>query len=484
MKKIIPSVASLTVLVLATAFAAEPPAPPTREEWGFMKELAQRDPYVSHWTRAAKAGELDLSKGLKVIDEYGVKGDLATATDDLASFLSDIKLAGGETILRLVRRDCGGKEAYRLEVTTEGVALVAGDDDGLRRAIYFFEDRLLGSEAPALAFGATARKPWVRNRITRCFFGPIKRPPLNHDELMDDVDYYPEPYLDRLAHEGINGLWLTAEWRDLAETSFTKRSPDAARRLAKLRSTVDRCLKYGIKTWIFCIEPRRCGKDDPLLKEHPELFGCTVAGESLMCPLQPAAQRYIEESVKDIFTQVPRLGGIMMISYGERETTCLSRFDPLTGHFNGNCPRCAGLEPWQIHWETASAIMRGIRAAGSDAEYISWFYQPQVRPERGAWNAEVARHLPDGVTLCLAEHPLAFLLAGLHLDGTSCIHAYLAGSGIHPVPIEVSQKICCALFVLFHLHLGLQELLIVPEDVLREVLFHVKAVLYAVELLL
>ena len=63
---------------------------------------------------------------------------------------------------------------------------------------------------------------------------------------MDDIDYYPEPYLDRLAHEGINGLWLTVEWRDLAETSFTKRSPDAPRRLAKLRSTVERCLKYGI----------------------------------------------------------------------------------------------------------------------------------------------------------------------------------------------------------------------------------------------
>ena len=43
--------------------------------------------------------------------------------------------------------------------------------------------------------------------------------------------------------------------------------------------------------------------------------------------------------------------------------------------------------------------MRGIRAAGSGAKYISWFYQPQVRPERGAWSAEVARHLPDGVTL-------------------------------------------------------------------------------------
>ena len=294
-----------------------------------------------------------------------------------------------------VRAPVNGYESYRIDLDENGkVTITTEDDEGLRRAVYYYQDRVrAGDLAPCV------RKPWVRNRIARCFFGPIKRPPLNHDELMDDVDYYPEPYLDRLAHEGINGLWLTVEWRDLAETSFTKRSPNAPRRLAKLRRTVDRCLKYGIKTWIFCIEPRRCGKDDPLLKEHPELFGCTVADESLMCPLQPAAQRYIEESVKDIFTQVPRLGGIMMISYGERETTCLSRFDPLTGRFNGNCPRCAGLEPWQIHWETASAIMRGIRAAGSDAEYISWFYQPQVRPERGAWSAEVARHLPDGVTL-------------------------------------------------------------------------------------
>ena len=31
--------------------------------------------------------------------------------------------------------------------------------------------------------------PWLKNRISRCFFGPIKRPPFNRDELMDDVDY-------------------------------------------------------------------------------------------------------------------------------------------------------------------------------------------------------------------------------------------------------------------------------------------------------
>ena len=297
--------------------------------------------------------------------------------------------------VKFVRAPVEGRESYRIDIDKEGaVTITTEDDEGLRRAVYYYQDRVRAKD-----LASCVRKPWVRNRIARCFFGPIKRPPLNHDELMDDVDYYPEPYLDRLAHEGINGLWLTVEWRDLAETSFTKRSPDAPRRLAKLRRTVERCLKYGIKTWIFCIEPRRCGKDDPLLKEHPELFGCTIPDGALMCPLHPETQRYIEESVKDIFSQVPRLGGIIMISHGERDTTCLSKLDPVTGWYSGTCWSCANVEPWHIHNATADAIMRGIRAAGSNAEYISWFYHPQVRPERAAWSAEVARHLPEGVTL-------------------------------------------------------------------------------------
>jgi len=38
---------------------------------------------------------------------------------------------------------------------------------------------------------------------------------MNRDELSDDVDYYPDEYLNKLAHESINGLWLTVEFKDL-----------------------------------------------------------------------------------------------------------------------------------------------------------------------------------------------------------------------------------------------------------------------------
>lgn len=331
--------------------AAEPPPYPGIESWGFRRELA-------------------MPERLKPVST------------------SDVEFVRGKV---------SGYESYRIDVRPDGkVTITTEDDEGLRRAVYHYQDRVRAGDLKSCV-----RKPWVRNRISRCFFGPIKRPPLNHDELMDDVDYYPEAYLDRLAHEGINGLWLTVEWRDLAETSFTKRSPDAARRLAKLRRTVDRCLKYGIKTWIFCIEPKAVKTDDPLYREHPEMFGTELGwGGAVLCTATPEARQYIEESVRDIFTKVPRLGGMMMIAHGERPTTCLSQIDCVTGvrgSGRSSCRRCASLEPWQIYRNTTDAIMRGIRSAGSDAEYISWFYQPQVQQERAAWVAECARNVPDGV---------------------------------------------------------------------------------------
>ena len=397
----------LAAFAAFAAFAAEPPPAPTREEWGFMKDLARRDPYVSHWTRSAVKGELDMSRGINVVDAYGVKGDLKTATADLATFLADVNLAGGGTNLRLERRAMDAKEAYCMEVSGDGVTLAAADDAGMRRAIYFFEDRLLGAEAPALAYGRTSRKPWVRNRITRCFFGPIKRPPFNRDELLDDIDYYPDAYLNRLAHEGVNGLWLTIEFRDIAKTSFMPPSPDADRRLAKLRRTVEKCRRYGIGTWIFCIEPRRLEDLPVLLKNHPEMARQKLYGAyTVTCTATESAQRYLSEATESIFRDVPGLAGLINISHGERPTTCLSSLTPTGGRndkgqkldIKANCPICSKLEPWQIHLNTMNAMLKGMRRVNPEAEIISWFYQPQVLPERAAWVYEAARHVPEGIT--------------------------------------------------------------------------------------
>ena len=358
------------------------PDAPSPAEWTFKAELAEPVAYQA-------------KEAYRLVDAYGLSGETETVRTDLERFMASAGKPATKT-LTLRRGEVDGHESHRIEIAANGdVTLVSGDDDGIRRAACYFEDRVAAGNLVA-----TTRKPWLKNRISRCFFGPIKRPPFNRDELMDDVDYYPDEYLNRLAHEGINGLWLTVELRNIVKTSFNERAPDAARRIAKLRRTVDKCRRYGIRTWIFCIEPRRIEPGDPLLDSPLKdcLSPAPWGGGRVLCTSTPLARQYIEEAFRDLFEQVPGLPGVINISHGERPTTCLSSVDCVTGA-PGPCKTCAAMEPWQVHWNTSSAVVKGMRAVNPKAEFISWFYQPYVEHERAQWVSEVSRHLPEGVTM-------------------------------------------------------------------------------------
>jgi len=244
------------------------------------------------------------------------------------------------------------------------------------------------------------RSPWLTNRISRCLFGPIKRPPHNRDELADDVDYYPDAYLDRFAREGVNGLWLTIEFRDFSQ-ELTGDWPDgASRRIAKLRRTVEKCARHGIKVWLFCIEPVAVDlRRDPLAFRHPDWIGCTYDGRmGTMCASHPEVRTYVENTVRDVFSAVPGLGGIINISDGERVTSCLSIYRIDSHPCRTLCPRCKGVPLHELHHRAVVPMVRGMRSAGSGAELISWIYRhptPLLQP----WVEDAAATVPDGVVL-------------------------------------------------------------------------------------
>jgi len=50
---------------------------------------------------------------------------------------------------------------------------------------------MLRLRGPFLSLGTIERSPVVKRRISRCVYGPIKRPPAMRDELTDTIDYYP-----------------------------------------------------------------------------------------------------------------------------------------------------------------------------------------------------------------------------------------------------------------------------------------------------
>ena len=370
------------------------PSPRGREAWLFLEELKQPFEYRVQWTAGAEPGnhELDLRQGIRFQPEFPDAGPLETANRVFRSFLAKLP-EGGFPVRTLQCGELSGED-YRFRITEQEICIEAGDAEGIRRGIYAFIDELRGNRGPFMEKGERTFRHWLGNRISRCFFGPIKRAPFFRDELMDEMDYYPDEYLNRLAGEGVNGLWLTIAFRDLCRTSFCPPSPDRERRLAKLRDTVSRCLRYGIRTWAFCIEPTGLFPGDILLEKHPELKGAPTWDRFAFCPSTESGRQYIYESVKDLFTQVPKLGGILNISYGERPTTCLSSAN-VVNESPVKCPRCAAVPKWEILFRSLSAMRSGMPES---AQLISWLYM--ARPtSRSEWVFRIAEHTPENVIL-------------------------------------------------------------------------------------
>lgn len=240
---------------------------------------------------------------------------------------------------------------------------------------------------------------WVEDRISRCPAAPIKRPPHNRDELLEPIEHYTDSFLSQVADEGVNGLWIPVRFRELAVTPYTPEDPQAARRVERLRSTVARCARYGVKIWLLAIEPRTMEDDDPFALACPEAVGNRVwDGRRVSCLSSPATTNYITLATKSIFSRVPGLGGMICITSGERATTCFSLVGPCSDD-PVPCDRCSKRPVGELYASLSKAFVDGIRGAGSDAGFLSWFYHPQNKPARAAWVGECARMTPEGATL-------------------------------------------------------------------------------------
>ena len=386
------------------------PVPPGNETWKFIEDLKSPLWSKHDWkSEGLGSDQTDLSKGVTIKEDFpDPKDHLRTAYDDLKSFFKagNISTENGEYVIETGLSDLE-TEAFRLEIGLKSCRIIAGDAEGIRRGIFQLEDEMLRLRSPYLTISTIEKKPFVQRRISRCVYGPIKRPPFMRDELMDEVDYYPDQYLNRLAHDGVNGLWLTVDFRDLVSTKFTPDAGnDAGKRLDKLRKTVSQCLRFGIRTYIFTIEPRAWGNQPPryndihVLDDYPELGGVQSGGLHFFCPISKSAQEYLYEVVNTIFREVPELGGMINISHGERSTTCVSSISSGSS-FEGkiDCPRCSIKEPWEVLYASLSAMEKGMHDAAPDAELISWLYHPSVN--RGDWVYKIPAHTPEGVILQL-----------------------------------------------------------------------------------
>ena len=318
--------------------------------------------------RPIAAGEIDVH-GMYIEAPYPDDPDqlLETVYDDFRLFLNVYGIAGDKypVILRKGETECF--EAYTLEITAESAVITAADTEGIRRGVIYLEDELRRRENAYLVPGTVKRVPHIHSRITRCFFSPINRPPKYGDELSDDIDYYPEEYLNRLMHDGANGVWIYTRFSDIIPSSFiVENGKGYAARIAKLNRVIAKCARYGIGVYVFAIEPVALTAEQA--ERYPELCGTKVGTGYTFCANSEFGKAFCYEAGARLMQLAPKLKGYISITYGERTTSCSSAYKHIT------CPRCKDQKVGEVLSAAVEALRSGIRVQNPACETISWTY--------------------------------------------------------------------------------------------------------------
>lgn len=391
------------------------------------------------WKRSRPhPGELSLAVGVNVEDaSLSFSGDgIETAVDDFRRFLDAqaISLSNKGVSLRFLPLKGNDRGRYRISISRRGITISADGPQGIRRGLFWLEDEIQGREGPFLPLGQREWREVIHTRISRCFYGPINRPPLHKNELADEIDYYPEEYLNRLAHDGVTALWITIKFRHSVPSRIIPEfGGDSKRDLAKLRSTVARCLRYGIKVYVFCIEPLALPANSPFFERHPDLKGATFSGLAAFCTQSEVGRSYVEEAAASLFEHVPGLGGMIVIPVGEYFTHCASVFPAVLE----KCPRCAGIGRDQVLSGVLAAFRRGMDKVDPSAELIAWPYAQLI-----CWGAEgmieSASHIPPGVIL---QHNYESGGIAMQLGKPRPLWDYwLSWAGISPVFAQAARR--------------------------------------------
>lgn len=209
------------------------------------------------------------------------------------------------------------------------------------------------------------------------------------DEVSDARHVYTDEAIASVAEMGYDGVWMHAQLRQLIPTSlFSSYEHDAPSRLDSLHHVVHQARRHGVGVWLYLNEPRTYPSDHPFWKDHPECQGHEFQQRwnlgwqwpirqrsHAMCVMTEPVTAFITESIRQLFSALPELAGIITITNSEHPTHCYSKV-PLK--YSTNCPRCKDVARVEMPTRILHAMYQGLRQSGSPAKLAAWTW---------SWNA-------------------------------------------------------------------------------------------------
>ena len=122
--------------------------------------------------RCARDGEVFI-ESLNIVGEFpDGEGLLQVSYADFSAFLDSvgIKRVDNGYFLAFEKRELSCFEAYKIKVGYDGVTVISGDTEGVRRALIYIEDEMKRRGGSLLPVGEISREPFIKNRISSASF--------------------------------------------------------------------------------------------------------------------------------------------------------------------------------------------------------------------------------------------------------------------------------------------------------------------------
>lgn len=331
----------------------------------------------------ASKNTLDGASGIELcLDGWDDCTELTLLRQDFEEFLvksMQVKIYRGGVVIKAVKTVIPGDGFEKCQtITTPSACRIEAEDiAGLRRALFNLEDEMTARRYPEIPLGETSDFTYEKVRISR---SPLASYRFGSGwELNRPENFYPDEYLNALTHCRVNAIWVAGMFREILKSRVLPELTGEAdeRALTKLAELTQRAARYGIRVFMFCMEPRSLPALHPIWDVHPELAGTNggkdVSAITTLCFRQPLLQEYLRECLTQLWLKVPKLGGLIQIFAGERATSCRS-IDDYIGPDGKICPRCATISQGEALTDVINFQSQIIHEIAPDAHYLIWSY--------------------------------------------------------------------------------------------------------------
>lgn len=245
------------------------------------------------------------------------------------------------------------------------------------------------------------------------------------DETVTAAGVYTDDVLREIAANGFNAIWVHGLLQNVVPSDvFPEFGRRSAKHLAAMRELIARAGKAGIKVFMFMQPPRAIPVGSPFWKHHPEVGGqeeflSTDDGGAVcmrsLCTSTPKVRRYLKTSAARLASELPDLGGVIMITASEYPSHCWGRRGRMFGEFGKRshdlptCERCLDRKPADIVVEIIRLVRDGIRSRSKSQKIVTWNW---------SWTS----YEPSPAAAIIAGLPKdVILMAGFERGGTKQI---------------------------------------------------------------